>query len=145
MLSIHCKSCIKSWRNKKDPQRITKIKPLQKYNWEGINYPWEKKIEKNNLMITLNIWYAKKEKLYPAKISKQNSKCEKPFILLIIWNEEGWYYIAVKKSSALLRQVTSKHDGDFSVWIVFILSEQKTNLNYIKKYMEIKIFKNIRV
>ena len=28
---------------KKDPQRITKIKPfINKYNWEGINYPSEK-------------------------------------------------------------------------------------------------------
>ena len=26
---------------KKDPQRITKIKPLiNEYNWEGINYPY---------------------------------------------------------------------------------------------------------
>ena len=27
----------------KDPQRITKIKPfINKYNWKGINYPWER-------------------------------------------------------------------------------------------------------
>ena len=37
---------------KKDPQTITKIKPfIDKYNWEGIDYPSEKdywkKFEKN--------------------------------------------------------------------------------------------------
>ena len=32
---------------KKDPQRITKIKPfINKYNWEGINYPQKKMIGK---------------------------------------------------------------------------------------------------
>ena len=47
---------------KKDPQRITKIKPFinnNKYNWEGINFPSEKddwkKFEKNNATIALNI------------------------------------------------------------------------------------------
>ena len=33
---------------KKDPQRITKIKPfIKKYNWEGINFPSKKVIGKN--------------------------------------------------------------------------------------------------
>ena len=31
----------------------------------------------------------------------------------MIPNGEGWLYIAVKKLSALLRGITSKHDGDF--------------------------------
>ena len=54
--------------NNKKCQRITKIKPLDKpidkYNWEGINYPSEKddwkKFEKNNLTITRNVLYVKK-------------------------------------------------------------------------------------
>ena len=50
---------------KKDRQRITKIKPfINKYNQEGINLPSEKddwkKIEKNNVTINLNVFYAKK-------------------------------------------------------------------------------------
>ena len=50
---------------KKDRQRITKIKPfIKKYNQEGINFPSEKdvwkKIEKNNVTINLNVFYAKK-------------------------------------------------------------------------------------
>ena len=45
MLLIHCNNCVKSWRNlKKDLQRIANIKPyIDKYNWEGINYPSEKR------------------------------------------------------------------------------------------------------
>ena len=46
----------------RDPQRISKIKPLiTKYNWEGIEFPatqkdW-KKFEQNNKTIALNILY----------------------------------------------------------------------------------------
>ena len=39
---------------------------MNKYNWEGINFPSEKddwkKIEKNDVTIALNVLYAKKEK-----------------------------------------------------------------------------------
>ena len=69
---------------KKDPQRITKIKPFRnKYKWEGINYPSEKddweKFEKNNVKIALNVMYAKKEKVYPSYVSKHNSNQDLKF------------------------------------------------------------------
>ena len=62
---------------KKDPRRITKIKPfLNRYNWERITFPSEKndwkKFDKNNVTITLNVLYAKKENIYPAYVSKHN-------------------------------------------------------------------------
>ena len=52
---------------KKEPQRITKIKPfINKHNWEIINYASEKddwkKIMKNNEHIALNVLYSKKKK-----------------------------------------------------------------------------------
>ena len=52
-------------KKKKDPQRITQSKIfINKYNWKGINFPSEKydqkKIEKNNVTIALNVLYAKK-------------------------------------------------------------------------------------
>ena len=52
---------------KKDPQRMTKINPfINKYNWEGLNFLSEKddwkKLEKNNVTIALNVFYAKKKK-----------------------------------------------------------------------------------
>ena len=72
---------------KKDPQRITKIKPfINKHNWEGINflsekYDW-KKLEKNNVL------NAKKGKIYSAYVSKHNSNLEKQVILLMIPSKE---------------------------------------------------------
>ena len=97
---------------KKDPQRQTKIKPfIDKYNWNGINYPSEKvggkKIEKNNVTIVLLIVsYAKIEKIYHTYVSKRNSNREKQVILLMISNGEGKHYLAAKKLSALLRGAT---------------------------------------
>ena len=75
------------------PEKVSNIKPLiNKYNWEGINYPsiiddW-KKFEKNNLTISLNILYIKEKEILPGYISKHNSTCEKQIILLIAPNKE---------------------------------------------------------
>ena len=65
MFSVCCNSRIKSLRNKKDLQRITKSKPfINKYNWEGINFLSEKddwkKFEKSNVTIALDVLYTKK-------------------------------------------------------------------------------------
>ena len=67
MFSIGYNSRIKSWRNKKDPKKILKIKPFRnKYNWEGIHFPSEKndwkKFEKNNLTAALDVLHTKKQK-----------------------------------------------------------------------------------
>ena len=48
-----------------------------------------KKFQKNNVAIVLNILYAKKEKIYPAYVSKHNSNHEKEVILLMIPNGQG--------------------------------------------------------
>ena len=52
---------------KRDPQRITKVKPfLNKYNWEGINYLSEKddwkKFEENNVTMAVNFFFMLKKK-----------------------------------------------------------------------------------
>ena len=58
---------------KKQPHRILKIKPyINKYNWEGINFParskeWQK-FEQNNDAIALNI-------LYVEQNAKKNKCC----------------------------------------------------------------------
>ena len=46
----------------------------------------------------------------------------------------------IKKLSALLRGIALKNSGDFYYLNCFILLEQKTNMNHIKKYVKIKIF-----
>ena len=59
---------------------------------------WWKKFEQNNITIALNVLYVKKEKRYPAYVSKNNSNREKQVILLMIWNGERWHYLGVKKN-----------------------------------------------
>ena len=118
MLSIRVTVALNHEEIGKKTERITKIKPfINKYKWEGINFPSEKddwkKIQKNNIRIALNILYAKKERIYPAYVSKYNVNREKQRILLMIPNGKGWHYLAVKKLSALLRGITSKHHVDF--------------------------------
>ena len=46
------------------------------------------KFKKNNGTIVLNVLYTKKEKIYPAFVSKHNSNHEKQVIILIISNEK---------------------------------------------------------
>ena len=55
----------------------------------------------------------KKKKCFPAYVSKYNSNCEKQVIFLMNLNGEGWHYHVIKKLSALLRGITSKHNGNF--------------------------------
>ena len=61
-----------------------------------------------------------KKKKYILLMSQNNSNREKQVILLVILNgkkreaqsERGWYYLAVRKLSALLSRITSKYHGD---------------------------------
>ena len=54
------------------------------------------------------------EKIRHAYKSKHNLKRENQIILLIITDGEKWHYLAVKSLSALLREITSNHNEDFS-------------------------------
>ena len=74
---------------------------INKYKWEETNVPSGKyslkKSEKNNVTFALNVLYAKKMK---------NISCS-----YILFKGEGWYYLAVKKLSALLKGITTKDHG----------------------------------
>ena len=94
---------------KKDPQRITKIKPfIDQYNWKEIDFPpkndW-KKFELNNNSIALNILCVpdNTEEIRHASKSKYNLKHENQVILLMITNGEKWHYLAVKIVCITLR------------------------------------------
>ena len=59
---------------------------MNKYNWEGINFPsevddskFEKKFDKNNSTIALSVLYAKKEKNVSCLCFKNNLNREKLF------------------------------------------------------------------
>ena len=57
-------------------------------DWKKLKKDDWKKFEKNNLTIALNVLYAKREKIYPAHVSKHNSNREKQVILLMIANRD---------------------------------------------------------
>ena len=105
---------------KSNPERISKIKPfIDQYNWKEIDFPshskdW-KKFEQNNKTIALNILFVphNTEKIRLAYKSKHNFKRENQVILLMITDGKKWHYLAVKSLSALLRGITSNHNGDF--------------------------------
>ena len=68
---------------KKDPQRISKIKPfIDQYNWEKINFPSQKndwnEFEKNNKTIAVNVLFVpcNTKQIRPTNVSKYNSSRE---------------------------------------------------------------------
>ena len=102
------------------------------------------------IMQQLLLMFLYVEKKYPAYIAKNNSNHEEQVILLMIWNEGHkanihgrWHYLAVKKLSALLRGITSKHHGDFYCLNCFhsFTTEKKTE-SY-KKVCEYKDLCNV--
>ena len=74
-----------------------------------------KKFELNNKTIALNILFALyyTEKIRLAYKSKHNFKRENQVILLMITDGKKWHYLGVKSLPALLRGITSNHDGSF--------------------------------
>ena len=86
-----------------------------KSNKIASNKKYWKKFELNNKSIALNILYVphNTEKIRHPYQSKYNLERENQVIFLMITDSEKWHYFAVKKLSALLRGITSKHEGDF--------------------------------
>ena len=78
---------------------------MHKYNWKGKKFLPENGYLKNVRKITITIifLYAKKEKIYPAYVSKHNSNCKKHIIFLMIPNGESWHYLAGKSISVVKR------------------------------------------
>ena len=73
-------------------------------------------IRKRWRIIALKVLYAKREKIYPAYVSKHNSNYEKQVILWITPNGEGGGTTAKPCSQtlpALLSRITSKNNGLF--------------------------------
>ena len=96
---------------KKDPQRISKVKPfIDQYNWKDIYFlstskDW-RKFELNN-KIALNISYVphNTRKVNVAYKSKHNLTCDKQVILLMTTDGEKWHYLVVKSLPGLLRGI----------------------------------------
>ena len=104
----------------KDPQRISKLKPyINKYNWEGIEFPAgpkeRGKLERNNKKIVLNELYIphNTKTISAAYRSEHNNKRRKHIILFMITNGKKYNYLAVTNLSTLLQGNSSNHEGDF--------------------------------
>ena len=105
-----------------------------KYNWEGIEFPaqprdWEK-FEQNNKTIALNIFFVpyNTETIRSAYRSKYNHKRKNQIILLMIIDGNKRHYIAVSSFSALLKEKSSNHNGDFYCLNCFNSYTTKTKL-----------------
>ena len=93
---------------KTHPERISKIKPyIDQHNWKEINFPSHKKNWKsfklNDKPIALNISYVpyNTKKIRHAYKSKYNLERENKKFLLMIIDDERWYYLACKKVSCI--------------------------------------------
>ena len=59
---------------------------------------------------------------------------------MILNGEKLRHHLAVKKVSAILSGITSKHHDDFYCLICLYFFATEKNLNGTKKYVKIKIF-----
>ena len=104
---------------RKNYQRISRVKKfINQYDWRGINFPshvgdW-KKFELNNRSVALNVLYIPhgEKTIRHAYKSKYNLKRKNQVILLMISDGEKWHYLTVRSLNALLKGVTSNHNGD---------------------------------
>ena len=103
------------------PERINNLEPfISCYNWVDIEFPAGHKdysaLKKNNPEIALNILYIPYNtfEIRPCYISKHNkTRNIQANLLMITDGKKNWHYLAIKCIPALLRGVTSTHNGDF--------------------------------
>ena len=116
------------------PAKLSKIRPfIDQYNRSEINFPsnqkdW-KKFESNNKSIALNI-------LYIPHNTKDIRHAYKSILLMISDDGEKWRYLCVKKLSALLRRISSNHNGDVYCMNCFKPFRTKSKLEIHKKMCE---------
>ena len=102
------------------PKRISNLIPfISNYNWDNVNFPAGPKeysdFEKSNTTIALNIFYVpyKELDIRPCYISKFNKTREHHANLLMITDGiDTSHYLAIKRIPALLRGISSTHNGD---------------------------------
>ena len=78
---------------------------IDKYSWNGINYPLgndgSRKSKKNDLTIVLNVLYTKNDKNTSFLSFKTQLKARKKIILVMIQDKEKWHYHVVTTLSKL--------------------------------------------
>ena len=126
---------------KTSPERISNLKQyINKYNWEGIDFPVKRKewkiFEQNNKTIALNVLYIPRNTkiISVAYKSEYNNKRKTQVILLMITNGKIWHYLAISNLSALLRGNSSSHYGNLYCLNCF---NSYTTKNKLKQHEEI--------
>ena len=110
-----------------------------------VDFPSHKKdlneFQKNNKIIALNILYVRHdtEEIRHAYKSKFNLTRNHQVTLTMITDGKKWHYLTVKKLSALLKGITSKHKRDFYCLNCFQSYSKKKNLKSIEVCMRIMI------
>ena len=103
---------------KHNQKKVSNIKLfITKCNRKGINYPsktndW-KTFVKNNLAIALNITYYRKRNIFSLYFKSQFELWKTNNSLNGPERSKKKHYLVVKKLSALLKRIISKHVGDF--------------------------------
>ena len=85
------------------------------------------------------------EKIRHAYKSRYNLERENQVIFLMITDGKKWHYFAVKKLSAPLRGITSKHEGDFyclncSQFALTVALNYQNIKNYSERISKIRPF-----
>ena len=86
----------------------------------------------------LILFYINEKEIYSA-ICKKKQKILNDFR----WRKEGSHYLAVKKLSALLSRITSKHKDGF-YFLNCLQLEEKIKLNLIIIHVKIRIYVDLQ-
>ena len=118
---------------------------MNKYKWKWKHLLSEKddwkKFEENNVTVTRNVLYAKKEEVYPVCNSKNNSNHEKTsYSFNDSKRRKTMALSCCKKLSALLRGITSNLYGDFYCLNCFHSFRTKNKLEFYRRICENKDF-----
>ncbi|XP_057299543.1 uncharacterized protein LOC130630167 [Hydractinia symbiolongicarpus] len=125
------------------PERISKLKPfVEQYNWSGIEFPtpnthW-KKFERQNPNVALNVYFSEEDfQVRQAYVSKHNTTRKKVADVLIIQEGGKKHYVAIKRYSALMRGLSSRHRGDhYCRNCMHGFRSQETRDNHMKVCMD---------
>ena len=119
------------------PERISEIKPfINMYDWKDINFPSHKKdwntFEKNNRSFALNIFYVpyNTKQIRPAYISKYTWDRENQANFLMITDGKKRHYLAIVSIPKLFRGITSKNNGDFLLFYMFLFRTKNSLKNH---------------
>ena len=135
------------------PEKVSKFRPfIDGYNWTEIDFPsnqrdW-KKFQCNNKSVALNILHIthNTKDIRHAYKSKFNLTRKHQVILLMMTDYcENWHYLCVKKLPALLKGISSNHNGDAYCMNCFKAFKTKSKLEVHKTMCENHVYSYVKM